>query len=62
MKLTGLQTERAAMLRQIMAEMSEVATRNAAGAAGATETTQELARVADELSRLVEQFKIGQEA
>jgi methyl-accepting chemotaxis protein len=61
MKLTGLQTERASMLRQIMAEMSDVATRNAAGAAGASETTQELARVADELGQLVEQFKISRE-
>lgn len=61
MKLTGLQTERSAMLRQIMTEMSDVATRNAAGAAGASETTQELAKVADELGGLVEQFKISRE-
>lgn len=62
MKLTGLQTERAAVLRQIMGEMTDVATRNAAGAAAAGETTQELAKVAEELGILVEQFKIARGA
>ena len=57
-KLTGLQTERAAVLRQIMTEMADVASANAQGAAGASETTQELARIADELGQLVEQFRI----
>ncbi len=57
-KLTGLQTERAAILRQIMAEMSETAAANAEGAAGASETIVDLANVADELAQLVEQFKI----
>ena len=57
-KLTGLQTERAAVLRQIMTEMSDVASSNARGAAAASETTQELSRVADELGELVEQFRI----
>jgi methyl-accepting chemotaxis protein len=58
-RLTGLQTERAAVLRQILTEMAEVASRNAQGAAGASETTQELARIAGELGGVVEQFKIG---
>jgi methyl-accepting chemotaxis protein len=57
-KLTGLQTERAAILRQIMAEMSETAAANAEGAAGASDTTVDLARIADELAQLVEQFRI----
>lgn len=57
-KLTGLQTERAAVLRQIMTEMSDVASSNARGAAAASETTQELSKVADELGELVEQFRI----
>jgi len=61
-KLTGLQTERAAVLRQIMSEMSDVASRNAQGAAGASQTTDELAKTAEELGRLVEQFKISSEA
>ncbi len=60
-KLTGLQTERAAVLRQIMAEMSDVATANARGAASASETTVELAKVAEELSEMVEQFRITRE-
>lgn len=60
-KLTGLQTERAAVLRQIMAEMADVASTNAEGAAGASETTQELARIADELGQLVEQFRISRD-
>ncbi|MBI5249472.1 MAG: HAMP domain-containing protein [Desulfomonile tiedjei] len=60
-KLTGLQTERAAVLRQIMSEMSDVATRNAQGAAGASQTTDELARTAEELGQLVEQFRISRE-
>lgn len=58
-KLTGLQTERAAVLRQIMSEMADVASINAQGAAGASDTTAELARVADELGQLVEQFRIS---
>lgn len=57
-KLTGLQTERSAILRQIMAEMSETAAANAEGAAGASDTTLKLAGVAEELAQLVEQFKI----
>jgi methyl-accepting chemotaxis protein len=57
-KLTGLQTERSAVLRQIMTEMAEVASTNAQGAAGASETTQELGRIAEELGQLVEQFRI----
>jgi methyl-accepting chemotaxis protein len=60
-KLTGLQTERAAVLKQIMADMSDVATMNAKGAAGASQTTEELARVAEELGQLVEQFRISRE-
>ncbi len=60
-KLTGLQTERAAVLRQIMTEMSDVATANARGAAAASETTIELARVAEELGEMVEQFRITRE-
>lgn len=61
-KLTGLQTERAAVLRQIMSEMSDVASRNAQGAAGASQTTDELAKTAEELGRLVEQFRISRES
>ncbi len=60
-KLTGLQTERAAVLRQIMTEMADVASTNAKGAAAASETTQQLSRVADELGELVEQFRITRE-
>jgi methyl-accepting chemotaxis protein len=57
-RLTGLQTERAAILRQILTEMADVASRNAQGAAGASETTGELAQIAGELGTVVEQFKI----
>lgn len=60
-KLTGLQTERAAVLRQIMSEMSDVASLNAQGAAGASRTTEELARTAEELGQLVEQFRISRD-
>jgi methyl-accepting chemotaxis protein len=60
-RLTSLQTERAAVLRQIIAEMAEVASTNAAGAANASQTTQDLAKVADELGQLVEQFRISRE-
>ncbi|MFH1114273.1 MAG: methyl-accepting chemotaxis protein, partial [Pseudomonadota bacterium] len=60
-KLTGLQTERAAVLRQIMSEMADVASLNAEGAAGASDTTAELAVVADELGQLVEQFRISRD-
>jgi methyl-accepting chemotaxis protein len=60
-KLTSLQTERSAVLRQIIGEMSDVATRNAQGAAGASRTTDELAKIADELGQLVEQFTISTE-
>lgn len=60
-KLTGLQTERSAVLRQIMSEMADVAALNAQGAAGASGTTQELARIADELATLVEQFRISRD-
>ncbi len=60
-KLTGLQTERAAVLRQIMSEMADVASLNAEGAAGASDTTAELAGVADELGQLVEQFRISRD-
>lgn len=60
-KLTGLQTERAAVLRQIMSEMSDVASRNAQGAAGASQTTDELSKTAEELGQLVEQFRISRE-
>ncbi|MBI4964613.1 MAG: methyl-accepting chemotaxis protein [Desulfomonile tiedjei] len=60
-RLTSLQTERSAVLRQIMAEMSEVASTNARGAANASQTTQDLAKVADELGQLVEQFRISRE-
>ncbi len=58
-KLTSLQTERAAVLRQIINEMSDVATLNAQGAAGASKTTEELADIAEELGRLVDQFTIS---
>jgi methyl-accepting chemotaxis protein len=61
-KLTGLQTERSAVLRQIMTEMTDVASANARGAAAASETTQELSKIADELGELVEQFRIAREA
>lgn len=61
-RLTELQTERAAALRQIMAEMADVASSNAQGAAGASNTTRDLVRVADELGQLVEQFRITREA
>jgi methyl-accepting chemotaxis protein len=57
-RLTGLQTERAEVPREIMSEMADVASRNAQGATGACETTRELARAADELGQLVEQFRI----
>jgi methyl-accepting chemotaxis protein len=61
-KLTALQTERAAALRQIMTEMAEVAMTNAQGAAGATETTQGLADLAEELGDLIGQFRVSLEA
>jgi methyl-accepting chemotaxis protein len=60
-KLTSLQTERAAVLRQIIGEMSDVASKNAQGAAGASQSTEELARIADELGQLVEQFRISRD-
>jgi methyl-accepting chemotaxis protein len=61
-KLTGLQTERAAALRQIMTEMAEVAMTNAQGAAGASETTQGLVEVSEELGDLIGQFRVSLEA
>jgi methyl-accepting chemotaxis protein len=60
-KLTGMQSERAAVLRQIMSEMADVASLNAEGAAGASMTTQELATAADQLGQLVEQFRISRD-
>jgi methyl-accepting chemotaxis protein len=60
-RLTSLQTERAAVLRQIIGEMSDVASKNAQGAAGASKTTEELAAIADELGQLVEQFRISRD-
>jgi len=59
-KLTGLQTERAAALRQIMTEMAEVAMTNAQGAAGASETTQGLVELSDQLGDLIGQFRVAQ--
>jgi methyl-accepting chemotaxis protein len=44
-----------------MTEMADVASTNAKGAAAASETTQQLSRVADELGELVEQFRITRE-
>ena len=61
-KLTGLQTERAAALRQIMTEMAEVAMTNAQGAAGASETTQGLVELSEELGDLIGQFRVSLEA
>ncbi len=58
-KLTGLQTERAAMLKQIMSEMADIASKNAEGARGASTTTRGLQQAADELDELVHQFKIS---
>lgn len=60
-KLTSLQTERAAVLRQIIGEMSDVASKNAQGAAGASKSTEDLAAIADELGQLVEQFRISRD-
>jgi len=57
-RLTALQTERAGILRQIVGEMADIATRNAESAGGASETTVALARLADELAQVVEQFRI----
>lgn len=61
-KLTELQWERSAVLRQIMAEMADVATANAQGAAGAASTARELAKVAEKLGYLFEQFRISRKA
>ncbi|MGO9117570.1 MAG: methyl-accepting chemotaxis protein [Desulfomonilaceae bacterium] len=61
-RLTGLQTERAAALRQIMTEMAEVAMNNAQGAAGASETTQGLVELSEELGDLIGQFRVSLEA
>jgi len=60
-KLTSLQTERAAALRQTMSEMATVAATNAKGAAMASDSARELTQVAQELSDLIEQFKVHSE-
>jgi methyl-accepting chemotaxis protein len=61
-RLTGLQTERSAALRQIMTEMAEVAMNNAQGAAGASETTRGLVELSEELGDLIGQFRVSLEA
>jgi len=60
-KLTGLQTERAAALRQTMSEMAAVAATNAKGAAAASDSARELTQVAQQLGELIEQFKVSGE-
>jgi len=60
-RLTGLQTERSAVLRQIMTEMADVASTNARGAATASDSTRQLSEIADELGQLVEQFRISRD-
>jgi methyl-accepting chemotaxis protein len=58
-RLTALQGERVAVLTEIITEMARVAARNAEGAGGASQTTRELARIADELTSVVQQFKVS---
>lgn len=58
-KLTGLQTERAAALKQIMSEMADIAGKNADSARGASRTVEELDRLGEQLSGLIQQFRVG---
>lgn len=56
-QMTAKQTERSGELVNIMQTMAEVASQNAAGAQGASKSTEELVRIADEMNKLVSQFK-----
>lgn len=56
--MTALQGERVQVLNQILNEMAEVARRNAEGAGGASQRTQELSQMADHLAEAVSVFKI----
>jgi methyl-accepting chemotaxis protein len=58
-RLTGLQTERAAALRQIMSEMADVAAKNAESARQASGTVENLQRLEGQLTGLVQQFKVS---
>ena len=56
-QMTSKQTERSAELVAIMQTMASVASQNATGALGASQSTEELGKVAEEMNKLVSQFK-----
>jgi methyl-accepting chemotaxis protein len=56
-QMTAKQTERSAELVAIMQTMAEVAGQNATGALGASKSAEELAKIANEMNKLVSQFK-----
>ena len=56
-QMTSKQTERSAELVAIMQTMAEVASQNATGALGASKSTEELGKVAEEMNKLVSQFR-----
>jgi methyl-accepting chemotaxis protein len=55
--MTSKQTERSAELVAVMQTVAEVASQNATGALGASKSAEELAQVANEMNKLVSQFK-----
>ena len=56
-QMTVKQTQRSAELVAIMQTMAEVASQNATGALGASKSAEQLAQVANEMNKLVSQFK-----
>jgi methyl-accepting chemotaxis protein len=56
-QMTSKQTERSAELVAIMQTMAEVAGQNATGATGASKSAEELVNIANEMNKLVSQFK-----
>jgi methyl-accepting chemotaxis protein len=58
-QMTAKQTERSAELVKIMQTMAEVAGQNATGAMNAFKTTEDLIKSAEDMNKLVRQFKIG---
>jgi methyl-accepting chemotaxis protein len=55
--MTAKQTQRSGELVAIMQTMAEVASQNATGALGASKSAEELAKIANEMNKLVSQFK-----
>ena len=58
-QMTSKQTERSAELVKIMQTVAEVASQNASGAANAFKSTEDLVKNAEDINKLVAQFKIN---